>query len=196
MGDPLSWFVIGAGLVMSGGQALSAADQRSKEEKAIEELRVAHEAQIDVAAAHTETTATEMRETATETMAAARGQIESQVAFMGGRGARSGAAIEAAISKAETDWLEQIDTETQLILDDLEAKREIVGAQANLADISSKIAFTQNIFNAFETMLGGLFTGLDRMIQPSSTSPGGGPAPSSQPGPSPSRTYTPPRYGA
>ena len=198
MADPVSMFFLG--LIATGATgsigAMSAQDQRAAERKAIEKLQVAHEAQIDVAVAHTESTAEEMRETATETMAASRGQIEAQMAFMGGRGARSGAAIEGAISKAETDWLESIDKETQLILDELAAKREVIGAEASLADISSRIAFTQNIFNAFESMLGGLFTGLNRLVQPSS--PGAGtPSTSSQPGPSPStsRAYKPPVYG-
>lgn len=195
MADPVTWFIIMGSAASTAFQAQSAESQRSQQEKAIEKAREAHEAQIDVAVAHTITTGEEQREVAGETMAAARGQIESQMAFMGGRGARSGAAIEEAVSKAETDWLESIDKEVQFILDDLEAKREIVGAEASLADISSRIAFTQNIFNAFETMLGGLFTGLDRMIQPGGTSAGGAPAPSSSPGPSTSRVYKPPRYG-
>ena len=193
MADPVTWAIIIGGMAMSGVQAINAQGQRAEEKKAIEELQEAHEAQIDVAVEHTETTAEEMRETATETMAAARGQIESQMAFMGGRGARSGAAIEAAVSKAETDWLESIDKEVQYILDDLAAKREIIGAEASLADISSRIAFTQNIFNAFETMLGGLFTGLDRMIQPkvpSDTGTGAGA------GATTSRAYKPPRYSS
>jgi len=187
-------FIIGAGAVIGGGKALSAADQRSKEEKALEEAEAAQSAYIDFGVEHTETKATEQREHATETMASARGQIESQMAFMGGRGARSGAAIEAAISQAETDWLEAIDTEMTMILEDLEAKREILGAQYNLADISSRIAYTQNIFSAFESMLGGLYTGLGRLERPDlpDTSPVSTGARAV--GSSVSRTYQPPIY--
>ncbi len=182
--------ILGIGLGAIGlFEIHSAQQQRKAEEKAIEKLRVAHEAVIDVAAAHTETTATEMRGTAVETIAASRGQIEAQMAFMGGRGARSGAAFEAALSKAETGWLEQIDTETQFILDDLEAKREIVGAQASLADISSRIAFTQSIFGAFESMITPL---LDVRIQPGAR-PGTGAA--SMAAGAGSAAYKPPRYG-
>ncbi len=190
MAAPL--IVFGVSTVISISQAQ---EKRKAEEKALEEAHEAQSAYIDLRVEHTETTAVKQREHAVDTMASARGQIESQMAFMGGRGARSGAAIEAAISQAEADWLEAIDTEMTMILEDLEAKRVVLGAQYNLADISSRIAYTQSVFSAFETMLGGLYTGLAQLEKPGA-SPGGGVAPSSQPGPSPSsRTYQPPVYG-
>ena len=187
--DPGTWFLIGASAVIGGGQMFSAADQRAKEEKAIEKLRVAHEEGIDVAVAHTETTAEEMRETAVETMAASRGRIEAQIAFMGGRGARGGAALEAALTQAQADWLEDIDKEAQYIMDELEAKRKVVGAQANLADIASQIAYTQNIFSAFSTMIDPL---LGVRIKPGAR-PGTGAA--SMAAGAGSVAYKPPRYG-
>ena len=196
MGDPITWFVIISGVAYGGVKAMEGQAQRSEEKKALEEAEAAQSAYIDLGVEHTETKATEQREHATETMASARGQIEAQVAFMGGRGARSGAAIEAAISQAETDWLESIDTEMTMILEDLEAKREILGAQYNLADISSRIAYTQNIFSAFETMLGGLYTGLARLEMPVSPSPGtGAAAAGAGAAATASRAYQPPVYG-